>query len=177
MDAKTEAKKQEELVPNTADSSQVKDELAGPSQEDEAEEINKIMNEIKELQQEIETEEKDPAVRSEVIHIPAPPKSSAADRTSGLKTESVRHLSEVRAEKTAAKEDDRESADGIESPESGGELTMSIRGNLTLRLNYGTDQFVKVSFKANELSFHLSDGPEFKLPIQVKQSVKKFNQG
>ena len=179
IDVKAETKKQEDLA-SAVDSSQIKEDMASPSEEDEAEEINKIMNEIKELQQEIETEEKDPAVRSEVIHIASvSPKSAPPDRAPAPKTESVRHLSEVRAEKSTTKHSEKEdSTESSDSMEEGGELAMTIRGSLTLKLNYGDDQFVKVSFKTNELSFQLSDGAEFKLPIHIKQSAgKKLNHG
>ena len=64
-----------------------------------------------------------------------------------------------------ASETDEDS--GTESAPENGELTLSLTGNMTLRLKYqyeGND--VMIGFKDHALQVRMSDGTEFKIPVR-----------
>lgn len=53
-----------------------------------------------------------------------------------------------------------------------GLLSMSIQGNMNLKLNYQFDQFVVIGIQSGFLQIRLSDGSEFKVPIRSKGAQK-----
>jgi hypothetical protein len=164
--------------------------MSNTPQTTETDELEKIMSEIEDLQNELQEDE--------VATAPLQPDEQELNsedilkeiQANGLVDESNMEetLAELKTEMTTSSLLDEPSPKELtENPMSSnsdngandGSLTMTLTGNMTLKLKYEFEgQEVTISFADQALRVQMTDGTEFKVPVsrmsQATSNVKPF---
>jgi hypothetical protein len=138
-------------------------------------EIDKIMSEIEDLQQEMNRAETQ-ASTPKKLHAVAKTESaedndvskasSSSPSQEEMSAEMEAEVSELLSSSNDVQPTERDTTmtDGADTSE--GSMTLSMSGNMTLRLNYEIEgQVVTIGFVDQTLTVELADGTEFKIPL------------
>ena len=162
-----------------------------PTQPNDAEEIDQIMNEIEELQQEMNQAD---ASSTKKLHAVASQETILEEFHKGADAPIEESLGDLKDEGTTEPtllDDDESFSDELEETvalheekemahttatnnSNEGSLTMTLNGSMTLKLQYEVEgQMVAVSFVDQTLVVKLADGAEFKIPLHRGNTAKK----
>ena len=150
--------------------------------ENQSQEIEEILNEIDNLSEDLKDVGDEPefvaakpqptplhVVKAQVVDAPIPAKMSG----SALLDAAIEMDAEPQESSIESFEDEDLGDQPMESNSEEGSLTMTLKGNMTLKLNYEcAGQSVTVSFSEDALKIQMADGAEFKIPVHKNSQIK-----
>ena len=152
----------------------------------QSQEIEEILNEIDNLSEDLkDVGEEEPEAEMVVAEKPQPAplhvvKAQPAEAPASPVKMSGSALLDAAIEMDAEPQEDLENFEDedlgdqpMESNSEEGSLTMTLKGNMTLKLNYEcAGQSVTVSFSEDALKIQMADGAEFKIPVHKNSQFK-----